>query len=67
MLEQVAQRGYECPIPGGIQSLLDGALDPDLVVGNLVHGRELELGDLQGPLRLKPFYDSVNQSYPTIT
>ena len=50
MLEQVAQRGYECPIPGGIQSLLDGALDPDLVVGNLVHGRELELGDLQGHL-----------------
>ena len=29
---------------------------PDLAVGNLAHGRGLELDDLEGLLQTKPFY-----------
>ena len=47
MLEQAAQRGCGCPISGGTQD--DAGRDsgqPELVLGNLAHGRGLELDDL---------------------
>ena len=43
-LKQVAQRGYGCPIPGGIQSQAGcGSGQPGLLVGDPVHSRGLEL------------------------
>ena len=46
-LKQVAQRGYGCPIPGGIQSQAGcGSGPPGLVVGDSAHGRGLKLDDL---------------------
>ena len=42
-LEQVAQGGCGCPIPGGIQCQAEcGSGQPGLVVGGLVHGRGVE-------------------------
>ena len=40
-LEYAAQRSCGCPIPGGIDSRLDGALDSLIVSGNSAHGREV--------------------------
>ena len=43
MLEQVAQGGCGCPIPGGIQGQAGcGSGQPDLVVGDPAHGRGVE-------------------------
>jgi len=42
-LEQVAQGGCGCPIPGGIQGQAGcGSGQPDLVVGDPAHSREVE-------------------------
>jgi len=42
-LEQVAQGGCGCPIPGGIQDQAGcGSGQPGLVVGDLTHGRDVE-------------------------
>lgn len=42
-LEQVAQGGCGCPIPGGIQGQAGcGSGQPGLVVGNPAHSREVE-------------------------
>jgi len=42
-LEQVAQGGCGCPIPGGIQGQAGCASgQPGLVVGNPAHSREVE-------------------------
>ena len=42
-LEQVAQGGCGCPIPGGIQGQAGcGSEQPGLVVGNPAHSREVE-------------------------
>ena len=42
-LEQVAQGGCGCPIPGGIQGQAGCCSgQPDLVVGNPVHSRGVE-------------------------
>ena len=42
-LEQVAQGGCGCPIPGGIQGQAGcGSGQPGLVVGDPVHSREVE-------------------------
>jgi len=44
-LEQVAQGGYGCPIPGGMQSQAGwGAGQPGLLVGNPAHSRGVETG-----------------------
>ena len=40
-LEQVAQEGYGCPIPGGIQ-VGCGCGEPGLVVGDPAHSRGVE-------------------------
>jgi len=63
MLEQVAQGGCGCPIPGGIQGQAGcGSGQPGLVVGDPAHSRGLELDDHCGPFQPRPFYDSMNQS-----
>jgi len=42
-LEQVAQGGYGCPIPGGIQGQAGcGSGQPGLVVGDPAHSRWVE-------------------------
>ena len=42
-LEQVAQGGRGCPIPGGIQGQAGcGSVQPDLVVGDPAHSRRVE-------------------------
>jgi len=60
-LEQVAQGGCGCPIPGGIQGQAGcGSGQPGwLVVGDPAHSRGLKLDDHCGPFQPKPFYDSV--------
>ena len=50
MLEQAAQRGWECPIPGGVQGQVEwGPGQPGLVINVETHGpaygRGLELHD----------------------
>jgi len=58
--EQVAQRSCGCPSLAVFKARLDGALS-NLVwwkVSLPVAGG-LELGDLQGPFRPKPFCDSI--------
>lgn len=37
---------------------MDADVVPDLVVGNLTQGRELELDDIRAYFQPKPFYDS---------
>jgi len=59
-LEQVAQGGCGCPIPGGIQGQAGcGSGQPGLLVGNPAHSRGLKLDDHCGPFQPRPFYDSV--------
>ena len=42
-LEQVAQGGCGCPIPGGIQGQAGcGSGQPSLVIGDPAHSREVE-------------------------
>ena len=59
-LEQVAQRGCGCPLPGSIQGQAGwGFEQPGLVGGVPAYSRGLELDDLKGPFQPKLFYDSV--------
>jgi len=59
-LEQVAQGGCGCPIPGGIQGQAGcGAGQPGLVVGDLHIAEVLKLYDHCGPFQPRPFYDSM--------
>jgi len=59
-LEQVAQRGCGCPIPGGIQGQAGcGSGQPGLLIGDPAHSRGLKLDDHCRPFQLRPFYDSV--------
>lgn len=47
-------------MPGGISGQSGWGLgQTDMVGGNPACGRGYELGDLQGPLQLKPLYDSL--------
>jgi len=47
VLEQAAQRGCGCPIPGDVQGQVGwGPGQPGLVVGDPAQGRSLELDDL---------------------
>ena len=67
LLEQVAQGGCGCPIPGGIQGqagcgsgqpgLLDVALGS---LGNPAHSRGLKLDDRCGPFQPRLFFDPVS-------
>ena len=42
ILKQVAQECYGCPIPGGIQGQVgQGPGHPDLLAGDIPHGREV--------------------------
>jgi len=65
-LEQVAQGGCGCPIPGGIQGQAGcGSGQPGLVVGNRTHRRGLKLDDHYGPFQPRSFYDSMKtHSFP---
>ena len=57
-LEQVAQGGCGCPIPGGIQGQAGGGSgQPGLEVGNPAHSRVLKLDNCYGPFQPRPFYD----------
>ena len=57
-LEQLAQGGCGCPIPGGIQGQAGcGSGQPGLVVGDPAHSRGLKLDNHCGLLQLRPFYD----------
>ena len=59
-LEQVAQGGCGCPIPGGIQGQAGcGSGQPGLLVGDSAHSRGLEPDDQCGPFQPRPFYDSM--------
>ena len=62
-LEQVAQGGCGCPIPGGIQARLDVALGSLLwwlVTLHIAGG--LKLNDHCGLFQPRPFYDSMISS-----
>jgi len=62
-VEQVAQRGCGCPIPGGIQGQAGcGSGQPGLVAGDPAHSRGLKLDDHCGPFQPRPFYDSTSLS-----
>jgi len=57
-LEQVAQGGCGCPIPGGIQSWAGcGSGQPGQVVGDPAHGRAVETRYHCCPFQPRPFYD----------
>jgi len=64
LLEQAAQRGCGCPVPGGVQGQVGwGPGQPGLVlnveVGGPACGGGLELDDPSGSFQPKPFYDSM--------
>jgi len=60
-LEEAAQGGCGCPIPGGIQGQAGcGSGQPGLVVGDPAHSRGLKLDDHCGPFQPRPFCDSMN-------
>ena len=64
MLEQAAQRGCGCPVPGDVQGQVGwGPGQPGLVlnveVGSPACGRGLGSDDPWGPFQPKPFYDSM--------
>ena len=60
-LEQVAQRGGGCPIPGDVQGQAGwGSERPDWAVDVPVHHRELDKMALNGPLQLKWFWLCVS-------
>ena len=55
-LEQVAQGGYGCPVPGYIQGQAGcGSGQPGLLVGDPAHSRGLELDEHCGLLQPRPF------------
>ena len=59
-MEQVAQRGCECPPFGSIQGQAAwGFEQPGLVGGVPAYSRGLELDDLKGPYQHKLFYDTI--------
>jgi len=63
-MEQAAQRGCGCSVPGGVQGQVgwgpgQPGLVPDLEVGGSACGRGLEPDDHWGPVQPKPFYDSM--------
>jgi len=59
-LEQVAQVGCGCPIPGGIQGQDGcGSGQPGLLVGDPAHSRGDETKDHCCPFQHRAFYDSV--------
>ena len=59
-LEQVAQGGCGCPIPGCIQGQAGcGSGQPGLLVGDPAHSRGLKLHDHCGPFQPRPSYDSM--------
>ena len=60
-VEQAAQVGCGCPIPGGIQGQVGcGSGQPGLVVGYPARSRGgLKLHDHCGPFQSRPFYDSM--------
>ena len=59
LLEQVAQRGCGCPLPGSIQGQPGWVSEqPGLEGGVPAYSRGLELGDLKGLFQPKPLYDS---------
>jgi len=59
-LEQVAQGGCGCPIPGGIQGQAGcGSGQPGLLVGDPERGRGLKPDDHCGPFQPRPFCDSM--------
>ena len=60
ILEQVAQGGCGCPIPGGIQGQAGcGSGQSGILVGTLPVSGGLKLGDHCGPFQPRPFYDSM--------
>jgi len=59
-LEQVAQWGCECPLPGNIQDQTGwGCEQLGLERGVPAYSRAVELGDLKDPFQPKPLYDSI--------
>ena len=67
-LEQAAQRGCGCSIPGGVQGQVgwgpeQPGLVPGLEVGGPACGKELKLNDPRGPFQPKPFYGSMILCY----
>jgi len=57
-LEQVAQQGCECLLPGSTQDQTgQGCEQPGLMGGVLIYSTGLELGDLKGLFQPKPFYE----------
>jgi len=59
-LEQVAQGGCGCPIPGGIQGQAGcGSGLPGLVAGNPAHSRGVETRWSLWSFQPRPFYDSM--------
>jgi len=60
-LQQLAQGGCGCPIPGGIQG---PAGQLGLVVSDPAHSRGLKLDDHCGPFQPRPFYDSMTLQEP---
>jgi len=59
-LEQVAQGGYGCPIPGGILGQAGcGSGKPGVVVGDPARSRALKPDEHCGPFQPWSFYDSV--------
>ena len=60
ILEEVAQGGCGCPIPGSIQGQAGcGSGQPGLVVGDPAHSRGLKLDEHCGPFQPRPFYESM--------
>ena len=59
-LEQLAQGGCGCPIPGGIRGQAGcGSGQPALLVGDPAHSRGMKLRDHCAPCQPRPFCDSV--------
>jgi len=59
-LEQVAQRGCGCSLPGGVQVQAGwGCEQPGLEGGVPAYSRGLELRDFKGLFQPKPFCDSI--------
>jgi len=59
-LEQVAQGGCGCPLPGSTEGRAGwGCEQPGLEGGVPAYSRGLELGDLKGPFQPKPFFNSM--------
>lgn len=66
MLAQAAQRSYGSSTSEGVQGQTEwNPGKPELVGGNLVHSRGLELGDFQGLYQPKLSYNSTIVYYDT--